>query len=234
MIVKTLVTPYIKGLHLGTYTYMFSHILDHTISKDDTFNLIKTNPLLFNECAKTNFINLIGVTPVYYIFVDNFLLIDKTVFIQPLKIISMLLIHNVLFYITHMSFHKFKFLANIHHFHHKFNKPIPSSGNAVTLDEYNIAYVLPFLIGAFLIKPNDISFRITIGIISFLNALIHCIPLSKLSIGKLFIKPGDHIEHHEKRTVKYAAPLLNIDYIVNSLRDYAQNYKDYKFNGTNI
>ena len=40
MIVKSLVTPYIKGLHLGTYTYMFSHILDHTISKHDTLSLI--------------------------------------------------------------------------------------------------------------------------------------------------------------------------------------------------
>ena len=214
MIINSIVKPYIKGLHLGTYTYMFSHILDHTISQNDTLQLIKKNPLLFSQCARSNFLNLIGVTPFYYIFVDNFLLYDNTIIIQPLKIISILLIHNFLFYIAHFSFHNFKPLAFIHHFHHKFNKPIPSSGNAVSLNEYNIAYVLPFLIAAFLIKPNDISFRASIAIIGFLNSLIHCIPLYNLSIGNLFIKPGDHIEHHEKRTVKYAAPLLNIDLFV--------------------
>ncbi len=234
MIVKTLVTPYIKGLHLGTYTYMFSHILDHTISKDDMFSLMKKNPLLFNQCAKTNFINLIGVTPFYYVFVDNFLLVDKTTFIQPLKIISMLLIHNVLFYLIHMTFHKFKNLYYMHKFHHRFTQPIPSSGNAVTLDEYNIAYVSPFLIAAFLIKPNDISFRITIGIVTFLNALIHCIPLSDLSIGQLFIKPGDHIEHHEKLVVKYAAPLLNIDFIVKTIKERIQRYNLYRIKGSHI
>ena len=60
MIIKYLVNPYIKGLHLGTYTYLFSHILDHTVSKEDTLNLMKKNPTLMNECATSNFINLIG------------------------------------------------------------------------------------------------------------------------------------------------------------------------------
>jgi sterol desaturase/sphingolipid hydroxylase (fatty acid hydroxylase superfamily) len=122
----------------------------------------------------------------------------------------------------------------MHKFHHRFTQPIPSSGNAVTLDEYNIAYVSPFLVAAFLIKPNDISFRITIGIISFLNALIHCIPLSDLSVGKLFIKPGDHIEHHEKLVVKYAAPLLNIDFIVKAIKERIERYNLYRIKGSHI
>ena len=234
MIVKSLVNPYIKGLHLGAYTYLFSHILDHTISKEDTLNLMKKTPSLMNECATSNFINLIGVTPIYYIFVDNFLIIDKSMIFQPKKLLLLLLLHNFLFFIAHLSFHKFQSLLYIHKFHHKFNKPIPSSGNAVTLDEYNIAYVLPFLIGAYLIKPNDLSFRLAIGITSFLNALIHCIPLSNYSIGKLFIKPGDHIEHHEKWTVKYAAPLVNIDYILLSIIEYFRKERDYKYMGANI
>lgn len=234
MIIQSFVKPYIKGLHLGTYTYMFSHILDHTISKNDFMSIINKKPDLINKCATSNFINLIGITPFYYVFVENFLLNNINNHLQPLKIISILLIHNSLFYITHLSFHNFKSLAFIHHFHHKFTKPIPSSGNAVSLYEYNIAYVLPFLISAFLLKPNDISFRLSIAIISFLNALIHTIPLYNFSINPLFIKPGDHIEHHEKRNVKYAAPLLNIDYIVLCIKNYIQKMREFKYNGSYI
>ncbi len=233
-IVQQLAQPYIKGLHLGSYTYLFSHILDHTISKKNTIDLIKNNPSLFNQCSVSNFVNLIGITPFYYIFVDKFLIIDKTLGLQPLKILAILTLHNILFYTTHFSFHFFKPLRYIHHFHHKFNQPIPSSGNAVSITEYNMAYVLPFLISAFLFKPNDISFRVSIGIIGFLNSLIHCIPLSDISIGKYFIKPGDHIEHHQKRTVKYAAPLINIDYIISLITLFFQDKKLQYFNGFGI
>lgn len=220
---NTIVKPYIKGLHLGTYTYLFSHILDHTISKENTFELIKKNPILFNQGITSNFLNLIGLTPFYYIFVDNFLILDKTMYIQPLKIFNILLLHNFLFYFSHLSFHIFKPLRFIHHFHHKFNKPIPSNGNAVSVAEYNIAYVLPFLVGAFIFKPNDLSFRITIAIIGFLNSLIHCIPLYNLNIGKIFITTGHHIDHHDTRDSKYAAPLFNIDYFFSSFNNSIKN-----------
>ena len=45
--------------------------------------------------------------------------------------------------------------------------------NAVSMTEYNIAYVLPFIIGAILTKPNELTFKLAIGIISFLNSLVH-------------------------------------------------------------
>ncbi len=235
MIIDTIVKPYVKGLHLGTYTYLFSHILDHTIAKDDLLSMVKHKPTLFNQCATTNFINLIGLTPIYYIFVDNFLINHiLPTHIQPIKIFSILFIHNLLFYITHLSFHSFKSLYFIHRFHHKFNKPIPSSGNAVSILEYNFAYVMPFLIAAFFIKPNDLSFRISVSIISFLNAIIHTIPFYNFSINPFLIKPGDHIEHHEKLTVKFAAPLLNIDYIISLFKDYNQKIREFKYNGSYI
>ena len=220
MIVKTLVTPYIKGLHLGTYTYMFSHILDHTISKDDMFSLMKKNPLLFNQCAKTNFINLIGVTPLYYVFVDNFLLVDKTIFIQPLKIISMLLIHNVLFYLIHMTFHKFKNLYHMHKFHHRFaNVLIPSLGISVTPYEYTFAYVLPFVVGSYIVNPNLLTLNFAIGTISLLNIFIHCNELSNLKYYRYFVSPNDHFNHHKNIPNKntYAAPLINIDNILEDI-----------------
>ena len=56
-----IIKPYIRGLHLGSYTYLFSNILDHTISRDDTLELIKKNPKLYIESTVSNFINLLGI-----------------------------------------------------------------------------------------------------------------------------------------------------------------------------
>ena len=44
----------------------------------------------------------------------------------------------------------------LYKFHHKFVKPIPSNGNAVSMTEYNIAYVMPFLIGVLLFLYNEL------------------------------------------------------------------------------
>ena len=40
-LVPHIVKPYISGLHLGSYTYLFSNILDHTISREQTMELIQ-------------------------------------------------------------------------------------------------------------------------------------------------------------------------------------------------
>lgn len=208
--------PYLTGLHLGSYTYLFSNILDHTISREDTMELIKKNPQLYIDSSVSNFINLIGLSPIYYIVADNVLLRDKTVHIQLLKVLAIVLTHNILFYKIHKTFHEIKPLYFIHKFHHRFIKPIPSNGNAVSILEYNIAYVAPFLFGAFFFNPNSISFQLAIAIISILNSFVHCIPLKNIRLFKFLVEPNDHLIHHEKLTTKYSSPLLNVDYLVNS------------------
>ena len=57
-LVPHIVKPYISGLHLGSYTYLFSNILDHTISRDKHWILYK-NPKLYIQSTVSNFINLI-------------------------------------------------------------------------------------------------------------------------------------------------------------------------------
>ena len=211
---SNIIKPYITGLHLGSYTYLFSNILDHTISRETTIEVIKKNPALYQQSSVSNFVNLMGLSPLYYIVADNFLLNDKSTYIQVLKILGIVLTHNVLFYRIHKLFHETKSLYFIHKFHHRFVKPIPSNGNAVSVTEYNVAYVLPFLIGACLFSPNGISFQLSIGIISFLNSLVHCPQLKHWKLPKWLVVPNDHLIHHEKLTEKYASPLLNVDNVV--------------------
>jgi hypothetical protein len=215
-----IIKPYITGLHLGSYTYLFSNVLDHTISRSSTLDLIKKNPQLYIDGTVSNFVNLMGLSPVYYVMVDNFLLRDKSIGIQLLKVMGMVFTHNVLFYNLHKLFHEKKGLYFLHRFHHKFIKPIPSNGNSVSINEYNIAYVLPFLVGAIIFNPNGLSFQLSIAIISIFNALVHCPPLKYLKFPPLFVSPNDHLIHHEKLTTKYASPILNMDYISRAINDF--------------
>lgn len=225
-ITVNILKPYMTGLHLGSYTYLFSNILDHTISRGDTLDLIKKNPQLYIDGTVSNFINLMGLSPLYYIVVENFLLKNKTVEIELLKAFGIVFIHNILFYKLHKTFHKIKSLYFIHRFHHKFIKPIPSNGNSVSIIEYNIAYILPFLVGALIFNPNSITFQLAIGIISFLNSLVHCPPLRNIRLFPLLVVPNDHLVHHEKLTSKFASPLLNVDFISNKMKNIFYNKKD--------
>lgn len=227
-LVPHIVKPYISGLHLGSYTYLFSNILDHTISREQTMELIQKNPKLYIQSTVSNFINLIGLSPIYYIIAENTLLIDKTVHIQWLKTLAIVLTHNILFYKLHKLFHENKSLYFIHKFHHKFVKPIPSNGNAVSVLEYNIAYVAPFLIGALFFKPNGVSFQLAIAIISFLNSLVHCIPLKNIRLFPFLVVPNDHLVHHEKLTEKYASPFFNVDNMDKIIHTRFQEIQKYK------
>lgn len=224
-----IVKPYLTGLHLGSYTYLFSNILDHTISRENTLELIKKNPQLYVDSTISNFINLIGLSPIYYIFAENILLRDKSVHIQWLRTLAIVLTHNVLFYKIHKTFHEITPLYAIHKFHHRFVRPIPSNGNAVTILEYNIAYVAPFLIGALFFRPNGVSFQLSIAIISILNSFVHCIPLKNIRLFPFFVVPNDHLVHHEKLTEKYASPLLNVDYLANFFLMNSKESKKYTY-----
>ena len=105
-------------------------------------------------------------------------------------------------------------------FHHQYDKILlPSIGNAVSTMEFISAYLLPFIIAAYFLRPNEISFIIPIGIIGLLNIVIHCKELEDLPWAALFVSPKNHIEHHEVRTKHYAAPTINWDYIVSLFSD---------------
>ena len=219
--------------------------MDHTISRNTTLELLQKHPKLYVQSSVSNFINLIGLSPIYYVIVENYLLKDKTTEIQLLKWLGVVLTHNIVFYQLHKWFHKIKSLYFIHKFHHKFVKPIPSNGNAVSMTEYNIAYVMPFLIGVLLFNPNGVTFQMAIATISFLNSLVHCPQLKNIRFKwfPFLVVPNDHLVHHEKLTTKYASPLLNVDYIVNNVTTISnipdvtnflfdssdQQYKQYKY-----
>lgn len=220
-----------QGLQLGMYTITVSSILDNTISSEHTKVLVERDIRLYFEGMRANYLNLLLISPLYYVFVYLFLLDNLKEGFYLLDYISLLLIHNVGYYAIHKMMHKIPQLKGFHNFHHLFIDVIPSNGNAVSLMEFNLAYISPFIGGIYLISPNNDTLKSAIMTISFLNTFIHCPNFADLELPDIIVSPAKHINHHKKCTMEtYAAPLLNIDYIVNETQKIFDSFvQDYNF-----
>ena len=185
--------------------------LDKTICAK---SLTKIDQKLYDKGIYAVRKNMLVVGPLTYAVVDQILLSPGHV-IQWFNVISMLTIHSVGYYGVHYAMHKAPFLQPIHEFHHRFEKTlVPSIGNAVSMEEFILAYMAPFVFGAYLLRPNEISFIIPIKVIALLNLLIHCQEAEQLSFVKWWVSPKNHIDHHRYRYKHYAAPTLNWDYFI--------------------
>jgi hypothetical protein len=112
-------------------------------------------------------------------------------------------------------------LYKYHRFHHRFKAHVPPvSANAVSSVEYLVAYILPFALGALIVRPHISEMRAVINITSLSNLLIHTPRLEKLSekLWPIFVTTHGHIEHHKKLTMNYAAPTINVDWVVQQVK----------------
>lgn len=217
---------YFEGLRLGMYTLMFSTLLDNTLCQNETNELIKEKPELYFQSLHANYKNLLGLAPIYYIIVYNYFLdlnklqgdITTNVIDFSVDYFALILLHNIGYYGVHVIMHKIHELKFIHDFHHLYKKTIPSTGNAVSIYEFNFAYVLPFVGGAYLIHPSSHAMNASIMTISLLNTFIHTPSFKNITYPKWLVSPADHMKHHETYSNTYAAPLINIDYLVNNIQ----------------
>jgi len=200
-----------KGLLLGGSICVLGMFLDKTICAN---SLKKIDQKLYDKGIYAVRKNMLVVGPLTYAVVDQIFVSPGHV-IQWFNVISILMIHSVGYYGVHYAMHKAPFLQPIHEFHHRFEKTlVPSIGNAVSMEEFLLAYMAPFIFGAYLLRPNEISFIIPIKIIALLNLLIHCQEAERLSFVKWWVSPKNHIDHHRYRYKHYAAPTINWDYFI--------------------
>lgn len=203
--------PLINVYLLGSFTILFGHILDITIDKETLVTYLQKKTDLYIEGLRSLYTNLLFVSGMNYIIAYNYLLDIQSSGLQILKYGGILLIHNIMYFGMHSMVHKINAIRFIHKFHHLFIQNIPSIGNAVSFLEFQTMYVLPFLIGMFLFKPNVTTINASIFTISFLNSLIHSSELKKIKWIPLLVSPKKHCKHHENYTGDYAAPLLDLD-----------------------
>ena len=200
-----------KGLLLGGSICVLGVVLDKTICSN---SLKKIDKELYQQGIYAVKKNMIVVGPITYAVINQVFIAPGHT-IQLFNVVSMLMIHSVGYYGVHYAMHKVPFIQPIHEFHHRFEKTlVPSIGNAVSMEEFMLAYMAPFICGAYILRPNEISFIIPIKIIALLNLLIHCQEAEQLSFVKWWVSPKNHGDHHRYRYKHYAAPTLNIDYLL--------------------
>ena len=202
----------IKNVYLlGSFTILFGHILDFTIDKETLIIYLQKKTDLYIDGLRSLYMNLLFVSCINYIIAYNYLLDIKSYNLQCTKYMSILLIHNFMYFIMHYMVHKINSIRFIHNFHHLFKKNIPSIGNSVSFLEFQLMYVLPFLVGMYLCLPNVTTINCSIFTISFLNSLIHSTALKNVNWINFMVSPNQHCNHHETYKGTYAAPLLNLD-----------------------
>lgn len=203
----------VKGLCLGSMAYGIGAIMDITISRKSFNEMIKNISELYQSALNKIQMNMLVISPVIYSIIDKTLLDHSNNIIQPVNITGILVIHSFGYYIIHKAFHIVPCLRGYHDFHHKFDYyMVPSIGNAVSTEEFLLAYISPFIVGAYIFQPNEISFVIPITLISIFNNIIHTKELQGIAWSKYLVSPDQHIKHHEVRTKNYSAPIFNLDY----------------------
>ena len=205
----------LKGLFLGFSAYAVGKCMDMFISVTSLIEVERNIPILYSLGKKKIKENLLIISPIVYSFVDKYLLDHYTKFIDIKKVVLLLLVHHIGYYVMHKVMHKVSSFKCFHLLHHEFDfYMVPSIGNAVSNEEFLMAYVSPFVIGAYLLKPNEVTFIIPIMIISVFNNVIHCKEFEHIRWSKYLVSPAQHLEHHKIRNKHYSAPLLNLDYFL--------------------
>lgn len=135
--------------------------------------------------------------------------------------LAVLLIQSISYYEVHKTFHSTPGFYKYHKFHHRFNTHVsPISANAVGFVEYVFAYILPFAVAGFIVRPYADATRLSIYIVSMFNLVIHTPVIeawSERNMPDWWVSTHDHMEHHRKLNVHYAAPTVNLDWAVEKL-----------------
>ena len=201
-----------KGVCVGAFGYIIGIIMDETVSKKSLKAIMDNESQLYTDGMQKVRENMLLITPSVYFISDLFLFNHAELFFRIDKALFLLFFHNVCYYFVHKGMHRIVSLRKYHAFHHKFDKYIvPSIGNAVSTTEFMTAYVAPFILGSLIVNPNEVTFLAPVSLIILFNNIIHSRELIGLKWNKYFVSPKMHIEHHEVRNKHYAAPIVNID-----------------------
>jgi len=175
----------------------------------------KDGTKLYAQGVLCNFLNNAVLGPPLYELVSNRWMAQPfTALGRVAMTLAILVGHSVGYYCAHRWMHTRK-MYWAHRFHHRFNVfVVPVTANAVSLAEYALAYMLPFVAGASLLRPDRMSMFLAVGVVSLNNLLIHTPKLADASaalVPWLFVSTADHLEHHKRLTSNYAAPTFSVD-----------------------
>jgi len=121
---------------------------------------------------------------------------------------------------SHWAMHRQ--LYPIHRFHHRFNYIVlPSSASAVSIPEFLLAYMTPFIFAAWGSSSDKASSVVAVLMVITANLIIHTPALEEKFhryMPWLFVSPEDHLAHHRQLTCHYSAPIFHFDRMIESLK----------------
>ena len=147
------------------------------------------------------------------------------------SILCILFFHSWQYYSIHKAFHEHpRLYQRFHRFHHKFHTYTPpSAANAVTMGEYVLAYIIPFLLPLVVVETSVRSLQMATAILSVCNLLVHtppiedCVPFRAPS---WWVSTSNHQDHHRKYIKShYSSPTFNIETLLCACKRRAPNHK---------
>ena len=204
-----------RGIFFGPVVPILGKIMDNIFCKKEIKILKDSHTALYKEAEdkiQTNLTFLsaflyLCITPLFVNYDQNNKSIEYT------KLLGLIILQNIGYYYGHyLMHHKF---YSIHSFHHRFDRYISSSiAFAVSIEEFLFAYISPLMIGSCILFPNENTFIIATALIAIFNLIIHTPSFKTEYYPSLLVSPNDHLEHHEKKTIHYAAPIFSMDRIL--------------------
>ena len=187
------------------------------------------NPKLYLSALWTNIVTNSILNVAAYILLATYV-VDKSpngMYQRARNFFGIISTHSVWYYYAHRAFHEVKGLYWMHSYHHKFKSIVlPSAANAVSIWEYTIAYVFPFFLAGWMLKPDRATLLIALKLLHLGNLFVHF----PLTVGKklpwFLCSSSDHKRHHTKLKTDYGAPLLHTDRIMYSLSALAGKVHD--------
>jgi sterol desaturase/sphingolipid hydroxylase (fatty acid hydroxylase superfamily) len=208
---------YATGMRLSIVTTLVTVVFE-LISLASVIGMLRTKPGLYARAWTSSLFNIMIMGPFVGLVAFGFLCGPD---LEPLArmraSLGLLAIHSVGYYAAHRLMHT-KAMYWAHSFHHKFNAHVvPTSASAVSFTEYAVAYMLPFIVGCLLIRPDVHALYSVASLISLANILIHTPPLEDAAaalIPSVFVGTDRHIEHHRNLTKNYGASVVNTDWFI--------------------
>lgn len=217
------------GIYIMTALMIFTALLE-LLSFQTARALYQKNAPLYLKAWVFNFVNHFGLAIPLYTFFQVWstqaLPKDDHEVTKLLKVIWQVVqitsLHSVIFYQVHKTFHQHPQLYRWHKFHHQFNTHVPPvSATAVSCVEYIIAYLSPFMSSVVLFPTlSPMAFRVAVLVMGSFNVMMHTPPLEAVFesfVPAWMVHTSDHLEHHKRLNCHYAAPTLDMDYVLENV-----------------
>jgi len=188
-----------SGLSLGIGTSLLGVALDR-----EQTNLPESTLLL--QGLSSSLVNLLVFGPVLHSFAMQWTRPRRT-WRKIWDAFAIVTVHSGLYAMIHRCMHRVSALQSIHKDHHRFRQCVtPSAANAVSAQEFLLAYMLPFVAAVHWLKPDPLALNAAVAVVSTFNLLVHSPHLKDARWPSLLVHPKDHLSHHSHRTPHYAAP----------------------------